>query len=313
MYSKWFTVGVVGLWLASMGWLVSQKVIPPMLVGEPPSYRAMADAQIQSVPVGWQFLINGKPVGWAVTSAKHLPGGASELTGRVRVERLPLGDLMPGWIGQWLKLSNQGLDFVRLDAENTVIINEMGRLSRFQSEVKLQPFNETIEVRGRVEQNRLKVTARSGTFSYDTETYFHSDAVLGDSMSPQAQMPGLRLGQTWRVPCYNPMQPAHGPVEVLRATVESMEPFRWEKESETVWLVTFHSESGLIAQTNGRPMGRLWVRRDGTVLKQEARLLDSTLVFLRMPEAEAAQLIETHGKRHRPHWRGAVSPESARP
>ena len=37
--------------------------------------------------------------------------------------------------------------------------------------------------------------------------------------------------------------------------------------------------------------GRLWVRRDGAVLQQEATLFDSTIMFVRLADKEAAKLL----------------------
>ena len=36
MYSRWSNVAVVILWLSAMGWLMAEKVLPPLLIGEPP-------------------------------------------------------------------------------------------------------------------------------------------------------------------------------------------------------------------------------------------------------------------------------------
>ena len=38
MHSWRFNTAVVILWLATMSWLVKEKVLPPLLVGEPPNY-----------------------------------------------------------------------------------------------------------------------------------------------------------------------------------------------------------------------------------------------------------------------------------
>jgi len=45
MSSRWFNTAVVVLWLATMSWLVKEKVLPPLLIGEPPSYSEIIEAQ----------------------------------------------------------------------------------------------------------------------------------------------------------------------------------------------------------------------------------------------------------------------------
>ena len=37
MSNRWFSLAVVLFWLASMSWLVSEKVVPPLRVGDRPA------------------------------------------------------------------------------------------------------------------------------------------------------------------------------------------------------------------------------------------------------------------------------------
>src|SRR5690348_13075216 len=41
MYSRWFSVAVVLFWVATMGWLIHHKILPPLVVGDPPTYRSI--------------------------------------------------------------------------------------------------------------------------------------------------------------------------------------------------------------------------------------------------------------------------------
>ena len=92
MNSRWYNTAVVVLWLATMSWLVTEKVLPPLLVGEPPSYRQIIEAQNRDPPVGWQVLWKGQPLGWALTDTKLQPNGlTTEIHGRVHFDALPLG------------------------------------------------------------------------------------------------------------------------------------------------------------------------------------------------------------------------------
>ena len=45
MYGRWYTTAVVFCWLASMTWLVTTKILPPLQLGDPPSYAAIVAAQ----------------------------------------------------------------------------------------------------------------------------------------------------------------------------------------------------------------------------------------------------------------------------
>jgi len=94
------------------------------------------------------------------------------------------------------------------------------------------------------------------------------------------------------VPVYSPLQPPNTPLEIYRATVEDLEPITWEGHIVEVWVVAYRSESGLSSTQIARPRGRLWVGRDGVVLKQEAMILDRPLLFVRLSEEKAAALLE---------------------
>ena len=101
-----------------------------------------------------------------------------------------------------------------------------------------------------------------------------------DALLPQTELPGLHSGQTWTVPVYNPLWPSKSPVEIVRATVEGKEPIFWDGIIQDAWLVAYRDSAA--AGVDQKPLARLWVRRDGAVLKQEAMLFDSAVTFVRM-------------------------------
>ena len=53
MYPRWFNVAVVALWLATISWLIATKVVPSLLIGEPPNYATILSAQEVDPPIGW--------------------------------------------------------------------------------------------------------------------------------------------------------------------------------------------------------------------------------------------------------------------
>ena len=68
-----------------------------------------------------------------------------------------------------------------------------------------------------------------------------------------------------------------------------------------VFQVVYRREAGSGISAAQEPVGRMWVRRDGTVLKQEVRVANLRLTFHRSPAGQfrerAAQLD--------PGWAGA--------
>jgi hypothetical protein len=287
MYSRWYTPAVILLWLSTMSWLVWQKVLPPMLVGDPPKQQEILAARTHELPVGWDISFNGRVLGWAVSTTQRLPNGGIVLRGVTHFNQLPVNEITPGWIQTLFKLAEQPATRVRLDARSSVELNRDGRPTRFRSVVQLPPLGDTIELEGQIEGTQINLVARSGEFSFTTQTHLPAGAAVGDALSPQTQLPGLHLGQTWTVPAFSPLRPPNSPVEILRATVERMVVFSWAGTTYDAWLVTYRSESGLSLLGGSRPAGQTWVRLDGLVLRQEVNLMDCKLTFTRMPADRA--------------------------
>jgi hypothetical protein len=116
--------------------------------------------------------------------------------------------------------------------------------------------------------------------------------VLGDGLSPQPRLSGLRDGQTWTTEVFSPLQPPNDPVQIMQATVEGTEPMVWNGQAMDTRLVVYRTDPGTGPDGKGQPRGRVWVRPDGTVLKQQVMLLSSALSFVRMTDDEAAELAE---------------------
>ncbi len=292
MYSRWMNVAVIVLWLTSMSWLVVKKVLPPLLVGQPPSYRTIVQAQRNEPPVGWEIDLNGRTIGWAVNKAERLPNQVTEIHSRIHIDQLPLNKLVSGNLRFLLNAVDWPNIAIGMETQNIVTIDPLGRLSHFQSAVKLVPLGMVLKLKGMVDGDRLRLTAYSENFSYPTELPLPPEGTLGDAVAPQTQLPGLRRGQAWTVPVYNPLRPQQ-PLEILQAKVEDSTSLSWNGRTHSVWRVVYRRDSGAGLGSSDTPCGRLWVRRDGTVLKQETTLLGSTLTFVRLPNDASLELQQT--------------------
>jgi hypothetical protein len=308
MNSRWYNTAVVVLWLVTMSWLVTKKVLPPLLVGEPPSYQQVIEAQNRDPPVGWRVLWKGKPLGWALTDTKlQQTTSLTEVHGRVHFDTVPIGDVTPIWLQPFLALAKKPVDPPRLDASSELLIDAFGRLLRFDSAVQLPPLIDKITVRGTVEAGQLQLIVRSGDQSFSHEVSLPPKALLADALSPQTRLPDLHVGQTWSVPVFNPLWPTKGPIEIISASVEGTETIVWNGEPENAWLVVYRHDSGTGGGDNRKNVqGKLWVRRDGAVLRQEAMLFDSSILFVRLTDKETAKLIEKAGPRWWAFGRGRV-------
>ena len=245
MSSRWYSIAVVGLWLTSMGWLFTAKIIPPLLSGDPPNYAAIADSRRYNIPIGWRLLINGKPVGWALSAADHKSDGGTEVRSRVHFDHVPLEELTPTWLRGLLgEMVDFRLERRAMDCESTLAIDAEGSLRRLRSAIHCEPLRDIVRLYGKTEGTQLKLTVESGGFSYTSECYVPPKALAGDTLSPQAWLPGLRSGQSWSVPSYSPLRPPNNPLELLKATVEGLEPMTWCGRSEPVWRVVAAATRG---------------------------------------------------------------------
>src|SRR4051794_34414135 len=93
----------VGLFLCGvMGLLLVAKVLPPMLVGEPPGYLAIVQESQQDKPVCWTISLRERTIGWAANRLVRRKEGMAELSSRVYLAELPLDELTAG-IGALLR------------------------------------------------------------------------------------------------------------------------------------------------------------------------------------------------------------------
>jgi hypothetical protein len=297
MNSRWYNTTVVVLWLVTTSWLVVKKVLPPLLVGEPPSYRQVIEAQNRDPPVGWRVSWKGNLLGWALTDTKSQPTGLTEVHGRVHFDAFPIGAVTPIWLQPFLALSKKPVDQLRLDASSTMLIDAFGRLLRFDSAVQLPPLIDEITMRGTVEGGQLQLVVRPGNQSFSHEVSLPPKALLADALSPQTRLPGLHVGQTWSVPVFNPLWPTKCPIDIITATVEEPETILWNGEPENTLVVVYRRDSGTAARAKQNVQCKLWVRRDGAVLRQEAMLFDSSIMFVRLTNKETVKLVEAAGPR----------------
>ena len=75
MDRAWLNIVVVCFWLASMTWLVWAKVLPPLLVGKPPTYASLVAAQKDDTAVEWQLLWDSQPIGGATSRVARADDG----------------------------------------------------------------------------------------------------------------------------------------------------------------------------------------------------------------------------------------------
>ena len=292
MHSRWFEISVVLLWLATMTWLVTAKILPPILTGRPPNYRTILEARHEEPPIGWTMFCNNRPIGWALSSTVPQPHRLTEIRSRVHFSELPLEDVAPGWIGRVFQMGDWSSLKLSLDVRTTLTIDPLGRLSLLDSTVQLDPLEERIKIDGTVQGATMTLAVRSSDVVYTREVPISSKALLGDSFSPYTKLPGLKVGQSWKVRSLSPLAPRSNPVELLEATVERVEPIVWNGRSMDAHVLVYRNAHGFGLTSPRGHRGKAWVAFDGTVLQQEVVVFNSTFTFVRMSDKRAEKLAK---------------------
>jgi hypothetical protein len=273
-----------------MTWLAYRKVLPPMLVGEPPSAPEILAAQREEPSVGWSIWWKERRLGWAVSQTRLLPQGLTEVRSRVHFDNFPLREMLPPALRGLVPPRDPLADLPPGEATSELVFDPLGGLSRFVCAIGFDPRQGVLKFEGAIDGPTMSLRVRYGeSTSEEAKVRVPRNIMLRDALSPQSRLPGLREGQTWTVESYSPLQGHDTPTEILEVRVESRTRMVWNGQLEGTWLVVYRKDPGAV-QSGDSPRGRLWVREDGTVLKQEVTLLGSTLTFVRLPDDQAAPL-----------------------
>lgn len=301
VYNRWFQGLIVLMWGLSMGWLVCAKILPAMLLGNPPNYERIVEAQREDKLIGWKIHWNRYHVGNAITKTTARPDNVTEIEHLIEFQDFPFDEMFPT---VWRLVSDpasNGPVEIPLVIRSQLYFDGLKRLSSFETKLRIPPGEESIiNVRGSVENEVLRLNFSSRGFRYDTEAALTKRSLLTDRFAPQGKLPGLRHGQTWTIEVYSPFSLAQTPdgsqpLEILQAAVEAREAIMWSGRLVHAWVVVYRDDPGRRVNGKQRVRGRLWVAADGTVLRQEATLANGSLVLTRLSKRDALKLAEEAG------------------
>jgi hypothetical protein len=307
MGSYRFNLVVVLFWCATMTWLVVAKVIPPLRVGEPPTYLSILKESQDDPPVCWTIRLRDRTIGWAANRIVRRNEGMTDLFSRVYLGELPLEELAPHGLAAALKPLLDSLSELDLDKKTRLVIDPLGRLVEFDSRMRLGALPDAIKVQGQIEGATLKLSIQSGDFPIKTERHLPPNGLMSDELSPQARMPHLRVGQKWTVPLYSPFRAPSSPLEILQASVDREDRLRWGGRSVACRVIEYRSDPGSSTSSSER-RARAWVDEQGVVLRQEISILRSHLHFIRLPAACAETICRALGD----DWSGDLPSDVAR-
>ncbi len=250
MGNRWFNAVIVLFWLSTMTWLLVAKVMPPLVIGEPPSYRSLYldDGQQTDEPICWELAWNERPLGYALTLVRRTDSGVTEVRSYVHFRRLPLEEMAAPLFRALLRKVDKQLGPIQMDAESRLDIDPLGRLSMFRSTIHApRAMDDPVVIRGQVNGPTLRISIEAGNIEPIVRE-LPATALVGDELAPQARLPDLHVGQRWTLPVYSPLRSPNSaePVEVLQATVEGYESVQIGDESHPSMTVVYRSDSGSI-------------------------------------------------------------------
>lgn len=287
----WLTPIVVVFWCLTSGWLFVEKILPSLSPGSPPGMAVYSSSR-GLIPVAWTVQWNDRPLGWAITETRRSPLGGLLVDSRMHFERVPLDEIVPSWTGVLFRNALPKGGGMTLDARSRMVLDAGGDLRSFASTVDVPGSTDPVVLNGVVNSGTVRVNVEAGGMRYETTRHIPERIMLGDELSPQATMPGLFEGRRWTVPLYSPLRAAGSPIEILHAEVGAEETIYWEGQLTRVHVVNYREEPG----GHHEPRCRLWVDRTGRVLRQEAALLGSRLLFVRRSDSAASLLAANLAK-----------------
>jgi hypothetical protein len=305
MITRTYTAVVLVFWLIAMGWLVSAKILPLLLLGDAPDDRKLLPSEGEPPRVeAWQIRYGDRVVGWALSRAERAGDGSSQLRSVVRLERLPLDQILSRIIGLLRHLAPrdgvQPLGDIDMTWKTRVDVDLDNTLTRFATSVQASKLPELIRVEGTARGNKLDLVVRAATQQprgreaedpvlFEQSYDLPPNQLLFDAVAPRTRLEGLQVGQTWTSTNYFALTP-NAPVQIIQSRVEKQDLLFYEGQPVLTYLVEMRDDGGSGLSTARAPFARLWVvpdsarrgdLRPGDVLQQEISMLGIRFTFVR--------------------------------
>ena len=290
-----FNVVVVLFWFLTMGWLMVAKIIPPLRLGEPPNYTSILEESDEQPPVCWAIRFHDKTIGWAASKIVRRKDGIADLYNHVYLGAMPWEELAPGFVTAVLKPILDDLGPIDIEKRSRLVIDPLGRPVDFESRLRVAGLVDAIKVQGQIEGSTLKLSVQSGDVVHKLSHKLPPGALVSDELSPQGRMPRLRVGQSWTVPLYSPFRALDSPMEILEAVVDREDSIYWDGKTHKSRMITYRADAGS-GLAGKETRGRVWVRDDGVVLRQDVAILKTHLQFVRLTDRQAENIWRSLGE-----------------
>lgn len=299
-----------------MAWLVTDRILPPFMGGSAP----VSKPSNQIEPVAWRIEFEGEPCGVAVMQAVLGDGGVKEVHSFLDLKRVRSPKQTPLWLKPLMKSLNR----VSFSMRTSTVYDTLDNLSSFRTRLTLHPSETPVDIRGRVISGRLKLMVRLEGVLNRLEYDWPADGVLGNELTPSGKLLPLYQGRRWRQEVYNPLSSVAEPLDLIEAEVT--EPLRLTHGDQSIdaWRVEYRTSEKTGSTEESRLRAVLYVANDGTILKQEAIFLGSTIEFYRESDEKSQELaglleleryatLPVDARARNPLSTGGVSPSESAP
>lgn len=266
-----------------MTWLMVDKILPSFHEGEPPLAAGYQDG----VPVAWKVYWGDRHVGHA--ASVRMPGvlHTTNIINRVQLEDVPLLDLLPALMRRVVG----DIGRMKFEASTRLEFDSLDNFSRFTSSVSLNDISPVLNLSGQVNGAFLELKVHFGEVTYEPRVPIGDQGALSEALLPDAKLPYLYVGRRWSEEVYNPFRAPSAPVETVDVEVTGIETIQFGEENHRTMRVEFMGPPAPGVPDDARLQAVAWVRvSDGVVLQQDVIISTSKLRFVRLPDAEAAEV-----------------------
>lgn len=300
MFGRLFTGIVIVFWAATMVWLLAEKVVPPLLDGDPPDYSSVLETPAEDqLPEAWKLRWQERTIGYARSQTVDRPHGQIDRLSYVEFEDLPLDALLSELLGPMSAVirpmlqESRGLELDMLIATRMRFDDEK-RLAAFDTTIDLGEMQDFLKLRGVLRNDgKLMIAAQLSSGGASSGEIFRQvvelppEALVEGSLSPRPELRDLQLGQSWTIPVFRAFPP-NSPVQILQAEVEPhFESIFWGGDDIETLVIVYRADAGSGVHATRKPLSREWVRRsDGVILQQAVSFSGLEMMFERLTETE---------------------------
>jgi hypothetical protein len=298
MPPRWVSAAIILGWIASVAWLFRWEIWPLLEPGAPPPYTIdlVDEAQNSKQRIRWRVTQNGRDTLVAHTYVVHRPK-QNDFTLHAEFEerRAPMPVAHPRHeAGADNANKGKSPPYTIHHMTSAYRVNPDGQLLGLEIEMDFRMALLDFDVRiwGDVQDGKFAphyemTTPRPLNFSSPPVAVSSQGSVVMP-LHPVNKIRGLKLGQQWRVPFFDPiadsiasLTPGHeGHARFLRAKVRpQVEILRWNGSDTRCLVIDYQEED---ASEDDPITAETWVNEaDAHVLKQAANLSGNQWVMIR--------------------------------